>query len=342
MSGGELPVIDVAALCEPPMLGEEPDAGQRAAAAAIGRACREDGFFYIAGHGLDPELVARLFAESRRFFALPEESKRAISMDRGGRAYRGSFPLGGELTSGRPDWKEGLYFGAELPDDHPRVRAGLPLHGGNLFPAQVPALRALVLAYIDALTRIGQRVMAGVALSLGLPLRYFADGLCRDPLVLFRVFHYPAPPPHLADEVYGVGEHTDYGVLTLLLQDDVGGLEVRSRGAWRAAPPLPGTLLCNIGDMLDRLTRGLYRSTPHRVRNSAGRSRLSLPFFFDPDFLAQVPPLPLGPALEAEIATLGDDRAQRWDGESVHAFDGTYGDYILRKIGRVFPALFGG
>lgn len=340
----DLPVIDIAPLCVAGDLPREPDQAQRAVAAALGVACRRDGFFYIAGHGLDPALVAAVFDESRRFFALPLAQKQAIAMARGGRAYRGFFPVGGELTSGQPDLKEGLYFGQELPPDHPRVAAGVPLHGANLFPAELPALRPLVLAYMDALARIGQRVLAGLALSLGLPLRHFAEGVTAEPLLLFRVFHYPAQEPDAlrppgAGERLGVGEHSDYGVLTLLAQDEVGGLEVRSRGGWRAAPPLPGTLLCNIGDMLDRLTRGLYRSTPHRVVNRSGRSRLSLPFFFDPDFAAEVSPLPLDADLTAEI---GDDPRERWDRESVHAFQGTYGDYVLRKIGRVFPALFGG
>ena len=105
---------------------------------------------------------------SAEFFALPLADKLEIAMERGGRAWRGYFPVGAELTSGRPDLKEGLYFGAELPDDDPRVLAGIPLHGRNLFPRQVPRLRPLVLAYLDALTGLGQAVLAGVALSLGL------------------------------------------------------------------------------------------------------------------------------------------------------------------------------
>src|SRR5579862_7996596 len=113
---------------------------------------------------------------SAEFFALPLADKMEIAMERGGRAWRGYFPVGAELTSGRPDLKEGLYFGAELPADDPRVLAGLPLHGGNLFPRQVPRLRPLVLAYLDALTSLGQAVLGGVAQSLGLDAGYFAAG----------------------------------------------------------------------------------------------------------------------------------------------------------------------
>ena len=194
-------------------------------------------------------------------------------MERGGRAWRGFFPVGAQLTSGRPDLKEGLYFGAELPADDPRVRAGVPLHGGNLFPRQIPRLRPLVLAYLDALTNLGQAALAGVALSLGLDAGYFATGYTADPTILFRIFHYPPSPPQAQD--WGVGEHTDYGLVTLLAQDDAGGLQIAAPEGWIDAPPLPGTLICNIGDMLDRLTGSWYRSTPHRVRNLSGHGRLS-------------------------------------------------------------------
>lgn len=249
-----------------------------------------------------------------------------------GRSRPGYFPVGGELTSGRPDRKEGLYFGTELGEAHPRVRAAVPLHGANLFPRQVPALRPAVLELIAALTVVGHRWMEGVALALGLGAGYFAAKYTADPTVLFRVFHYP--PGEAGEEGdWGVGEHTDYGLLTLLVQDEVGGLEVRTPRGWTAAPPVAGALVCNIGDMLDRLSGGEFRSTPHRVRNTSGRARLSLPLFFDPDFDAQVLPLP------ARVAV--DDGHARWDGRSVHLFSGTYGEYLMRKISRVFPSLFG-
>lgn len=323
--GVGLPVIDVSTLLDPgPLPSSSPVAGQ------IETACREHGFFYVTGHGIDPRLLARLDAASRRFFALPSSEKLEIAMEHGGRAWRGFFPLGAELTSGRPDRKEGLYFGTELPGDDARVRAGLPLHGGNLFPRQVPELRPVVLEYLDALTGLGQAVMRGVALSLGLPGDYFATGYTRDPTILFRVFHYPPAAPAAGD--WGVGEHTDYGLLTLLAQDDNGGLQVRTPDGWIDAPPVPGAFVCNIGDMLDRLTGGWYRSTPHRVLNTSGRDRLSFPFFFDPEFTAEVPPLPRRTAADR-------DERPRWDGQDLRAFTGTYGDYLLGKVAKVFPQL---
>jgi len=322
-------VVDVGPLLSPTT------ADRTAVARQIEAACREHGFFYVTGHGVAPDLLTRLEHACAAFFALPEAEKMAIAMARGGPAWRGYFPVGAELTSGRPDLKEGLYFGAELPDDDPRVRAGLPLHGRNLFPAQVPGLRDAVLAYMDALTGLGQAVLRGVALSLGLDADYFAAGYTARPTVLFRVFRYPAPPP--GDRGWGAGEHTDYGLLTLLAQTlppqgGNGGLQVRTPGGWIDAPPIEGTFVANIGDMLDRLTGGWYRSTPHRVRNASGRDRFSFPFFFDPDFTAEIPPLP-------GRAAIADGGQPRWDGQNLQAHRGTYGDYLLGKVSKVFPQL---
>jgi len=319
-------VIDAASLVSP---GRD----RTAVAAAIREACRDCGFFYIVGHGVDRSLPARLERLSRQFYAQDVEKKLAIRMERGGRAWRGYFPVGGELTLGRPDQKEGLYFGAELPEDHPKVAAGVPLHGQNLFPENLSGFRETVLEYIAAMTRLGHLLMEGIALSLGLEASYFADHYTTDPLILFRIFNYPPLPASPSEEPsWSVGEHTDYGLLTILWQDDSGGLQVKSRSGWIHATPLPRSFVCNIGDMLDRTTGGFYRSTPHPVRNLSGRDRLSFAFFFDPNFDSEVKPI--NPGVEIE-----DDWQARWDGASVHEFRRTYGDYVLRKVSKVFPNL---
>jgi isopenicillin N synthase-like dioxygenase len=286
----QIPIIDVSEL-----VAGTPS--RRAVAARLGEACRESGFFYAVGHGVDEHLQQRLSDLSRQFFAQDLQTKRRIRMALGGRAWRGYFGVGDELTSGKPDQKEGLYFGTELAADHPLVVAGTPLFGPNLFPAEPPGFRETVLDYMAALTRLGHHLMAGLALSLDLGESYFADRYTGEPLTLFRIFNYPPPRD---PTLWGVGEHTDYGLLTILLQE-AGGLEVRSRSRWVSAPPVPGSFVCNIGDMLDRMTRGPI--------DLPGR---------DP------PP---------------DDQAQRWDRASVHAFQGTYGDYLLNKVGKVFPQL---
>lgn len=271
-----LPIVD---------LGGEPDAVAR----AIDTACRETGFFLVTGHGVDADLCAAIDSPAREFFALDNAEKAEIAMERGGHAWRGWFPVGGELTSGRPDLKEGLYFGEERPPD-PR-----PLHGPNLFPRRPAELRGAVLDYMRALTGLGHVL-----------LRMIVPALVGDPTLLFRIFHYP--PGDTAS--WGVGEHTDYGLLTILMQDDTGGLELHARTGWIEVPPVPGAFVCNIGDVLERITDGAYASTPHRVRNLSGRSRLSFPFFFDPPFDMVVP-----------------------------GTEGTYGDYLVDKVSRVFPAL---
>jgi isopenicillin N synthase-like dioxygenase len=320
----QLSVIDVS-----PLFGT--DAGARARTAeAIRSACRTHGFFYATGHGIAPGVLDRLDAAARAFFALPQAEKLEIAMVHGGRAWRGYFPVGGELTSGRPDNKEGLYFGSELGADDPRVQRRLPLHGANLFPAQPDSLRFAVDTYMSSATATARAILEGIALSLNLDAQYFHRQYTADPTVLFRIFHYPPADP--SDDGWGVGEHTDYGLLTLLAQDDCGGLEVKTRDGWIDAPPIPETLVCNIGDMLDRLTGGVYKSTPHRARNESGRGRLSFPLFFDPGFDAEIQPLP-------GYQNPDDDWRSRWDRASVHEFRGAYGDYLLGKVSKVFPDL---
>jgi isopenicillin N synthase-like dioxygenase len=274
---------------------------------------------------------------SRAFFARPEEEKAQIAMANGGRAWRGWFPLGGELTRGKPDGKEGIYFGRELPPDDPRVKAGLALHGPNQFPAEPHKLKPLVLAWLDAMTALGHTLMGAIGEGLGLGADWFATNLTADPIELFRIFTYPPDWPG----EWGVAEHTDYGLLTILMQDDCGGLQVRTSATtdngdhvWEEVTPIPGTFVCNIGDMLERITGGRYRSTPHRVANASGRERVSFPFFFDPSWDAHVRPLPLA---DGQVDNRDTDR---WDNTSVFDFDGIYGDYLTAKVAKVFPELF--
>ena len=322
-----LPVIDISALVE-----NHPS--KKITADKLGNACRESGFFYVSHHGIPEALQKRLKALSQEFFCLPSDQKMKIAMIHGKKAWRGFFPVGGELTSGLPDIKEGIYFGQELPETHAKVQAGIPLHGPNLFPDTPKDLKPVVLDYIEAMTSLGHTIMGGIALSLGLDQDYFQSGWMSDPLILFRIFNYPAPAAGDSPKSWGVGEHTDYGILTILNQDENGGLEVKTKNGWIQAPPIPNTFVCNLGDMLDRMTGGLYKSTPHRVKNSSGRDRLSFPFFFDPNFDARVKPLAM-----IDHKQIQDDSRDRWDKANVHAFTGTYGQYLLGKVSKVFPEL---
>ena len=314
-----LPIIDISPLVSG---GDGSDVARE-----LDRACREHGFFYVVGHGVDGELQARLDRLSREFFELPEGEKAAISMDRGGRAWRGWFPVGGELTSGVPDLKEGIYFGRELPP------SPLPMHGPNLFPQRPAGFDDTVLSYMAAVEQAAQAVLRGLAVGLGLQPDWFVQNLTADPLVLFRIFHYPPSEAGSADQ-WGVGEHTDYGLLTLLRQDEHGGLQVRApAGGWIDAPPVENSFVCNIGDMLDRMTGGVYRSTPHRVLNRSGADRLSFPLFLDPGWDVEVKPIPVPSGGEPARPN------PRWDNADPSLFEGTYGDYVLSKVSKVFPDL---
>ena len=322
-----LPVIDLSRLDE----GTE---GVAVVARAIDDACQRVGFFSVVGHGIDPGLRERLDELARAFFALPEEHKAQVAMERGGRAWRGWFPLGGELTSGVPDHKEGLYFGTELDGDDPRVVAGVPLHGANLFPVEPAGLEACVLEYLDALGGLAQRILSAMAVGLGLDPGWFFHSLTADPTVLFRIFRYP--PAVEGSGRWGVGPHTDYGLLTLLGQDGHEGLEVKVGDRWVAVPADPDAFMCNLGDMLERLTGGRYVSTVHRVVNTSGMERLSYPFFFDPGWEAQVEALPIVGRPTGAMA------AERWDHANLHGYVGIYGDYLTAKVGLVFPRLAAG
>lgn len=335
-----------------------------ATAQALHLAFRQYGFAYISGHSLPSATTsAELDHTSRNFFHLPDSVKNDIGMKQGGSAWRGYFPLGGELTSGKPDLKEGIYFGLERdavsveqqPDPKQRV-----LIGPNLFPpeSELPQFRPMVLSYMSDCQALGHGLLLLVALSLGLDPLYFVKTLCQDALCLFRIFHYPAASQiadpalqSLSGELWGVGEHTDYGLLTLLKQDAVGGLEVMHvDGTWMPAPPIDGTFVVNIGDIMEYLTHGYFTSTPHRVRNTSKESmRLSFPFFFDPSLDALMQPIPLTDAQKEEAQSIvsalraNQGKRGRWDNRqavSVGVAEGsTYRDYILQKIGKVFPEL---
>lgn len=310
-----VPVIDIT----------DPDA--RAVAAEIDGACREVGFFCVAHHGVVRDGLDDLDAAARAFFARPEDDKRRIAMANGGRAWRGWFPLGGELTSGRPDGKEGLYFGREGSAGDP-----VPLHGPNQWPAEPATLRPAVERWMAAMEWLGQTLLCAMAVGLGLAPSYFRTHLTADPTVLFRIFRYP---PLDAGFEWSVAEHTDYGLLTLLAHDGTPGLEVNVGGEWIAVPADRELIVCNLGDMLDRMTGGRYRSTAHRVRNVSDHDRLSFAFFCDPSWEARVEPLPLTDPAPP------DDAATRWDGTSLRTLDGTYGDYLWSKVAKVFPDLTG-
>lgn len=271
-----LPLIDIADLRS----GDR--AAREAVARRLGEACEQRGFFYVVNHGVDAALMDQVFACSQRFFALDEASKMQVDK-RLSRCNRGYEPLRAQtLEAGAaPDLKESFYIGAEVPEDDPRVQAGRFNTGPNQWPAQWPEFRRVMQAYYQQAYGLGATLIRGMALSLALPEHYF-DAYLQDAAATLRLLHYPPQPANPAPGEQGCGAHTDFGGLTLLLQDQAGGLQVWDAQAagWIDAPPVPGAYVVNIGDLMARWTNDRYVSTLHRVINRSGGDRYSVPFFF--------------------------------------------------------------
>ncbi|WP_238365856.1 isopenicillin N synthase family dioxygenase [Mesobacterium pallidum] len=273
-----LPIIDISGLASSnPMdraiVGEQ-----------LGSACLAHGFFYCTGHGVPEGLIRAVIDETRALFDLAPEAKDAVDKAQSP-ANRGYEYLGGQtLQPGAlPDRKEGYYIGEELPERDPRF--GRFNQGANQWPSDLPGFRPTMIAYQAALGAVGATLMRGMALSLGLAEDAF-KAFTEQPLTTLRLLHYPPARAEVPDEM-GAGAHTDFGGLTILLQDNVGGLQVKDPdGGWIDAPPIPGAYVVNLGDMIARWTNDRYRSTLHRVINRSGRERYSVPFFYtgNPDY----------------------------------------------------------
>ena len=285
MSNDWLPIVDLTPLYD------EGEDGLHRVARDIGRACRDIGFFYVSHARVPKTLRAAVFASSQGFFAGSAAMKAQVSI-RHSAHNRGYVGLSVEALdpSRGADSKEAFNVGLELAPDDLEILAGRPFRGSNLWPP-LPAFRETLLAYYDALLVLGRDLHRAIAVDLGLPPGYFADKL-RRPLATLRLLHYPASSAAQPGQL-GAGEHTDYGNLTLLATDDVGGLEVRMRnGEWHSAPVIPDAFICNIGDCLMRWTNDTYVSTPHRVVSQAARARYSVAFFLDADPDVEVACLP--------------------------------------------------
>jgi isopenicillin N synthase-like dioxygenase len=272
MEGELIPAIDVSSLHGSP-------SERTRCAKAIGMACEEVGFFHIVGHGIDRGQLARVFDVAERFFALPLATKMtvALSADSG---FRGYFPFKGEVTDplvgGDP--KEG-YDISFAPGDDVGGR-------GNRWPEEPKDLRAVMTEYYGHLAELGRTLSRGFALALDLPEDFFAAKL-DHPTAILRLLHYPPVgrvPPRREIPLTGCGAHSDYGYLTVLAQDEQGGLQVEtSAGCWIDVPPMPDAFVCNIGEMMALWTGNRFRATPHRVIRVTPGSRYSIPFFFHPN-----------------------------------------------------------
>ncbi|WP_420030630.1 isopenicillin N synthase family dioxygenase [Pseudomonas oryzihabitans] len=276
----EIPVIDVSPLIS----GTDP----LTVAKQIGKACEEVGFFYVKNHGVPSSLVVKMYEQAQAFFALPFESKNKLNVINSGPTLRGYIPMYAENVDPQNtrDFKECFDLG-----DHGNEVS--PFFGPNQMPEELPAFSQYSVAYHDAMLELGRKLASAIALSLEMPADYF-EVMQRKPITIQRFLHYPSQAGRdIQQEEIGIGAHTDYGFLTILSQDAVGGLQVRNRsGDWVSAPPIEGTFIVNIGDLVQTLTNDRYTSTMHRVINASTKERYSMPFFMDLDYDAVVEAVP--------------------------------------------------
>lgn len=281
----QIPVIDFG----PFRVGSSDE--KRRVAREIGQACRDIGFFTITGHGVALDLVEAVFQANRDFHGLPAHRKEEILITKSAN-HRGYHPFAAEATdpSSRPDLKEAFDMALELPLDDPDVLAGKPLHGPNAWPRDMPGFRATLMDYYEALVHLGETLCRCFAIDLGLSEDYFVDKHTK-PMAQLRLLHYPEVEVSDHPGQAGAGQHTDYGSVAILAQDDVGGFEFRTRsGEWVPVEYIEGAFVCNLGDMMENWTNGLYRATPHRVQNN-GLERYSQVLFYDPNFDCLIEPL---------------------------------------------------
>ena len=287
--------------------------------AELARAATEAGFLYVRNHGVDAAIVGRARRTALEFFRLPEEARREAGTNRFHHGYL--KPGSTQMYDGaRLDLKESFNWGIELDGgsgaDAPPTN---PLLGPNVWPAAMPALKPSVHPYFEAASACAEDLLRGFALGAGLDAEHFIRHRDR-PVSRGSLQYYPPQPAGGGEDRFGVAPHTDFGMLTVLSQDEIGGLEIRRlTGEWAAMPPIPGTLVVNVGDLLERWSNRRYRSTLHRVINTSGRERLSLVLAYDPNF-----------------ETLVDPRAFCAPGETPHEAPITCGDYLLWRFAKAF------
>jgi len=270
-------------------------------------AARDVGFFYLVGHGIEDDLVRKIIALTKRFFALSAEDKLAIEMVNSPH-FRGYNRAGFEHTRGKPDWREQLDIGAErmaLSSDR-SAPAWSRLQGPNQWPAALPDLKPTVLAYQEKTTALAIQVLRVLAAALHQPDDVFAPIYSPAPHQLLKLIRYPGRQADEGDQ--GVGAHKDSGFLTILLQDEEAGLQVEGEDGWIDAPPVPGTFVVNIGEILEMASNGYLRANVHRVVSPRqGVDRYSVAFFLGARLDATVPLLSLPPHLAAEARGVTTD-----------------------------------
>tara|TARA_Y100000588_G_scaffold330949_1_gene368194 strand:- start:1561 stop:2532 length:972 start_codon:yes stop_codon:yes gene_type:complete len=278
---GNIPILDMGPLISDGNLVELTE--------QLRAACEDIGFFYVLNHGVPQFVVDDAFAASHRFFSQSLDARMKVHKDR---FHRGYLPLGTTKYPGKAaDLKDSFDIGVDLPLDHPDVVAGLPLHGPNQWP-ELNNFREPAEIYFLAVRSFGFKLLRLFARSLKVDDDFFLQHY-DNPTILMRMLHYPPQSEAVDEESIGALPHTDYGVITVLAQDPLGGLELEKRdGIWIRAPYIPGTFVVNIGDLMARWTNDVYRSNKHQVINRLKAERYSIPFFFNPNHRAIVECIP--------------------------------------------------
>ncbi|WMD18320.1 2-oxoglutarate and iron-dependent oxygenase domain-containing protein [Achromobacter seleniivolatilans] len=253
----------------------------------VDRACREIGFFSVVNHGIDASTIDSVLAQAKIFFNQPKHLKEEIEIHKSP-YMRGYFSEGADKSDGvLGDIKEGFDMASEIALEDAYVKANLPFYGPNAWPASMPHFRSVMLGYHAQALDLGRRLLRVFALGLGMPAHHFDDKFVK-PMAQLRVLRYP-PIEYAEGQPIGAGEHTDFGWITMIAQDSVGGLEVRNaEHEWIPVPPIKSGFVVNIGDLMSRWTNDHYPATFHRVVNTSNRERYSAAFFMDPDYYASV------------------------------------------------------
>jgi len=278
---------------------------RRTVAAALADACARVGFFYICNHGVPTTEIDAIRQTARDFFNLPQAAKDEVLIS-SNPLYRGYLPLftKGHDSAIKENLQEAFQIHPDQADDDPRVLAGLPLLGRTPWPSAMPDLKPRMMRYYDRMWTLAQDLLLLFALGLDLPEEKIMK-LFKDPLLMLRLLHYPPQRREDTGEHIGTRAHTDSGAFTILAQDNTGGLEVRNvNGEWIAVPPIEGTFVINIGEMMKVWTDGMFAATPHRVINVYGQERYSVPFFVNADYDAIIEPIMRNPSRHARSAEL--------------------------------------
>ncbi|MCC9175799.1 isopenicillin N synthase family dioxygenase [Arthrobacter sp. zg-Y179] len=269
------------------------------------------GFFQLVGYGAAQARVEELFDVTKRFFDLPLEDRLALD-NRNSPHFRGYTRLGTEITKGRPDAREQVDFGPERAPvaDYPADQPYWLVQGPNQFPDEVlPELRSTAMDWAEAMSWVGAELLSAIAVSLELPGDHFTEPFEDTPAWMAKLIHYVGGVVKEAG-TQGVGAHADYGFITLLLQDSVGGLEVKPHESdtWLPVEPIPGALVVNLGEMLEVATQGYLSATIHRVLAPApGVDRYAIPFFWSPRLDTVIDPVQLPAELAAQSRGISDD-----------------------------------